>query len=385
MDEGNPQTGTVPDHRRVNFPLTLPERRFHYILTWALSGRHIRDMAAPNGSVDCERLIQDMEEGLFEEWSVPKAATTENGEWLESYRAFWGDVELEAGRKFDDYPIPDGATIKIRRELTAPLIAPSPSQPRNRHQWTPAEAAIFATYCDPNTFHKEAREVLEAVIAHGSAVEFDESGAAEHMDLPKDKVMAIPKWPTWKRYIAKHTEMSNIVGGGGIVRVTAVFNCYTSHITTPLHLLKLLEEDPPCEGPRLATTRCQPINQPTPEPLLFQPEVRQLIEEYLYAPEVALITGLSSTTNEWGGPTRTEIRGCWKSLLEYEEDSAWEKDETDHFANYTWQEGWETDSDSDASHDYGGLRRRWRQDSWIWRNHPYGETSWSHGRTDGST
>ena len=61
------------------------------------------------------------------------------------------------------------------------------------------------------------------MIAHGSAVEFDESGAAEHIDHPKDKVVAIPKWSTWKEYIANHKDMSKIIEGGGIVRVTAEF------------------------------------------------------------------------------------------------------------------------------------------------------------------
>ena len=96
--------------------IKLPERRFHYILVWAVSGKHIGVMTAPNPSVDCGRFIKDMEEGLFEEeWGVPRAATTETGEKLEHYRACWGDVELEAGRKFPYYSIPEGATIKIIR------------------------------------------------------------------------------------------------------------------------------------------------------------------------------------------------------------------------------------------------------------------------------
>ena len=86
-----------------------------------------------------------------------------------------------------------------------------------------AEATTLARNRDPNTFHKEAREVIQAVIAHGSAVEFNENGAAEHLDPPGHNVTGIPNWSTWKQYIAKHKDMSKIVGSDGIVRVTAEF------------------------------------------------------------------------------------------------------------------------------------------------------------------
>ena len=55
--------------------------------------------------------------------------------------------------------------------------------------------------------------MLEAVIRGGQSVEFNEDGAAEH----------IPRWSTWKNYIAKHARGEDIVGGHGIVRVTAEF------------------------------------------------------------------------------------------------------------------------------------------------------------------
>ena len=68
---------------------------------------------------------------------------------------------------------------------------------------SPDAAAALSQEHGTQTFHKEARKVLEAVIRGGQSVEFNEDGVAEH----------IPRWSTWKNYIAKHARGEDIVGG----------------------------------------------------------------------------------------------------------------------------------------------------------------------------
>ena len=66
----------------------------------------------PGGNdVDVVRLMQDLDEGIFEYKGAPHAKTDISGNWLEGYRLFYGDTELECGHKFSYYGIPYNATI----------------------------------------------------------------------------------------------------------------------------------------------------------------------------------------------------------------------------------------------------------------------------------
>jgi len=85
---------------------------FTFDLRWALSGKLIRHCVAPY-DVDVERLVQHLDEGLFEDCGAPHAKTDISGNWLEGYRLFYGDTELECGHKFSCYGIPHNATITV--------------------------------------------------------------------------------------------------------------------------------------------------------------------------------------------------------------------------------------------------------------------------------
>ncbi len=58
-----------------------------------------------------ERLTQDMDEGLIE--GLPKAATTIEGYWLQSYHLLWGTEILQDGRFLSDYDISHDAIFTI--------------------------------------------------------------------------------------------------------------------------------------------------------------------------------------------------------------------------------------------------------------------------------
>ena len=70
--------------------------------------------------------------------------------------------------------------------------------------------------------HREARNVLEAVIHAGVPVDFGEDGAAKHMDGSGGATEHIPQWSNWKSYIAKHQYMPEILQYA-VVSVTAEF------------------------------------------------------------------------------------------------------------------------------------------------------------------
>ena len=83
---------------------------FAFDLRWALSGALIKHYV-PRYEVDVERLGQDLDEGLFEEYGAPRAKTSSEGKWLQMYRLFHGDVELKCGQKL--CAIHHGATITV--------------------------------------------------------------------------------------------------------------------------------------------------------------------------------------------------------------------------------------------------------------------------------
>ena len=87
-------------------------RQCTFDLRWALSGKLIRHCVEPY-DVDVERLMQHLDEGLFEDYGAPHAKTDISGNWLEGYRLFYGDTELECGKKFSCYGIPHNATITV--------------------------------------------------------------------------------------------------------------------------------------------------------------------------------------------------------------------------------------------------------------------------------
>ena len=63
------------------------------------------------GDLPIERLIQDMHEGLIE--GLPKATTTIEGDWLQSYHLLWDTEILQNGTLLSDYHILHDATFTI--------------------------------------------------------------------------------------------------------------------------------------------------------------------------------------------------------------------------------------------------------------------------------
>ena len=86
-------------------------------LRWMVSGNLIQDIRNWEGEV--ERLAQYLDEGIFEDDGAPGSKTDyDYGTWWESYRLFYRDVELQDGRNFSDYGIPNkGATIYVIKTL----------------------------------------------------------------------------------------------------------------------------------------------------------------------------------------------------------------------------------------------------------------------------
>ena len=83
----------------VEQPATDASKERHYsFLVYTIGGRCVFQYAGKDLSL--ERLVQDFDEGYIDD--VPKARTTESGEWLESYRLFWGDIELVDGKHLSD-------------------------------------------------------------------------------------------------------------------------------------------------------------------------------------------------------------------------------------------------------------------------------------------
>ena len=86
-------------------------------LRWMVSGNRIR-VVRNTGEVDCERLAQYLDAGLFENDGAPRAKTDSDGSWWESYRLFYNGVELKGWKKFSYYGIPNkGATIDVIKIL----------------------------------------------------------------------------------------------------------------------------------------------------------------------------------------------------------------------------------------------------------------------------
>ena len=58
-----------------------------------------------------ERLVQDMDEGLIQ--GLPRARTTREGEWLESYRLVYGTNVMRDGRRLSDYDVQHDARLTV--------------------------------------------------------------------------------------------------------------------------------------------------------------------------------------------------------------------------------------------------------------------------------
>ena len=65
--------------------------------------------------VDIERLIQDLDEGLLEEYGAPHGNISSQF----GYRIFYGDVELQCGQKFSYYGIHQNPTITVMLDPTS--------------------------------------------------------------------------------------------------------------------------------------------------------------------------------------------------------------------------------------------------------------------------
>ena len=91
---------------------------YMYELRWALTGTLIK-VCIGHGDVSVEELEQQLEEGYFEEYGVPRA-TDDNGDWLDwHYTLMYGTRKLSVGQLFSDYSIPlHGATINVIKEST---------------------------------------------------------------------------------------------------------------------------------------------------------------------------------------------------------------------------------------------------------------------------
>ena len=100
-DDSVAKPATHPEH--------VPTPTFSFELRWPSGSLIKRFVDEPDQC--CERFMQDMDEGIFEE--IPRARTTIDGSWLEHYRLIHGTVELECGCKFSDYDIPPHATITV--------------------------------------------------------------------------------------------------------------------------------------------------------------------------------------------------------------------------------------------------------------------------------
>jgi hypothetical protein len=89
---------------------------FTFRLCWP-SGECIRRYENV-GDLSIERLTQDMDEGLIE--GLPGAATTIEGNWLQSYHLVWGTEILRDGTFLSDYDMPhDPVLTVILQDLTA--------------------------------------------------------------------------------------------------------------------------------------------------------------------------------------------------------------------------------------------------------------------------
>ena len=58
-----------------------------------------------------ERLVQDMDEGLIQ--GLPRARTTREGEWLESYRLVYGTDVMKDGTVLSDYELQPGDCLTV--------------------------------------------------------------------------------------------------------------------------------------------------------------------------------------------------------------------------------------------------------------------------------
>ena len=97
---------------------------YMYELRWALTGTPIK-VCIGHGDVSVEQLEQQLEEGYFEEYGVPRA-TDDNGDWLDwQYTLMHGTRKLSCGQFFfSDYNIPlHGATINVLKQPRPSLAA----------------------------------------------------------------------------------------------------------------------------------------------------------------------------------------------------------------------------------------------------------------------
>ena len=99
---------------------------YMYELRWAPTGDLIK-VCMERGDVSVENLEQQLDEGYFEEYGVPRA-TDDNGDWLDwHYTLMYGTRKLSGGQWLSDYSIPlHGATINVIKE-TRPSLAASSS------------------------------------------------------------------------------------------------------------------------------------------------------------------------------------------------------------------------------------------------------------------
>jgi len=62
--------------------------------------------------VDVEELCQHLDEGIYEEYGVPRT-DPQTSEGCTGHVLIYDGVELQDGQNFSDYAIPHNATIKV--------------------------------------------------------------------------------------------------------------------------------------------------------------------------------------------------------------------------------------------------------------------------------
>ena len=82
---------------------------FTFRLRWP-SGQCIQRLEN-TGDLSVEQLIQHMEEGLIQ--GLPRAGTTSEGEWLQSYRIVHGTNVMQDGTFLSDYDLPHDASLTV--------------------------------------------------------------------------------------------------------------------------------------------------------------------------------------------------------------------------------------------------------------------------------
>ena len=82
-----------------------------FTLRWALTGELIKHRTELQ-DVGVEQLCQHLDEGIYEEYGVPRT-DPQAFEGFTGYVLIYDGVELQDGQHFSDYAIPHNATINV--------------------------------------------------------------------------------------------------------------------------------------------------------------------------------------------------------------------------------------------------------------------------------